>query len=119
VDRCFPRVKTRISSLLAVGHWMGSFPSVRPLLDLGAPRSERMWMPTLVAEALALALACQGDAKGPPVQTNPEVGESRHDSSPPLKDIPPAKRMPGKRVHPVRRIPRPPADGGPPPEEQK
>ncbi|HEY2028129.1 MAG TPA: hypothetical protein VGH20_02880 [Myxococcales bacterium] len=83
-------------------------------------------MPTLAAEALALAIACQGgtppeqtDAGSPPVQTNPEVGESHHDSSPPLTEIPPAKRAPGQRVHPVRRIPRPPADGGQIEEEKK
>lgn len=85
-------------------------------------------MPTLAAEALALAIACQGgptgpseqsDAGAPPVQTNPEVGESQHDTSPPLREIPPAKREPGKRVHPVRRIPRPAQDGGPAAEDEK
>jgi hypothetical protein len=84
-------------------------------------------MPLFAAEALAFVLACQGDPPTPPVpddagtpvQTNPEVGESEHDSSPPLRDIPPAKRAPGKRVHPVRRIPRPPSDAGQPPEENK
>jgi hypothetical protein len=86
-------------------------------------------MPTLAAEALAFAIACQGgpgtppdqnDAGSPPVQTNPEVGESQHDSSPPLRDIPPAKREPGQRVHPLRRIPRPPPpDAGQPEEENK
>ena len=51
------------------------------------------------------------------MQHGPEVSESKHDSSPPLREIPPATRKPGKRVHPVKRIPRPapkpkPEDGG-------
>jgi len=52
------------------------------------------------------------------VQRNPEVGESKHDTSPPLRDLPPLKEAPGPRVHPVLPLPRPkPApDAGPPVE---
>lgn len=50
-----------------------------------------------------------------PVQRGPEVSGAVHDSSPPLREIPPAPSQPGKRVHPVKRIPRPAPkpDGGP------
>lgn len=66
------------------------------------------------------------DAEGsPPVQRGPEVSGSRSDASPPLKDIPPAKRSTKRRVHPVKPLPRPKpiaeeGDGGkapPPPKE--
>jgi hypothetical protein len=69
-----------------------------------------------VAEAVALAMLCQGPDGGtpePPVQRNPEVGEAQHDTSPPLRDIPPAPRKPGYRVHEVKPIPRP----KPPPQD--
>ena len=62
----------------------------------------------LRAAAIAAALHCQvGGPSEPPVQRNPEVGESRHDTSPPLRDLPPAQEQPGKRVHPVLPLPRP------------
>jgi hypothetical protein len=62
---------------------------------------------------LTLAIVAH-DGGEPPVTRNPEVGESRHDISPPLRDIPPAKRRKGHRVHPVNPLPRPkpPPDGG-------
>ncbi len=72
----------------------------------------------LCAPLLASAPADGGGGGEPaPVQHGPEVSESKHDSSPPLREIPPATRKPGKRVHPVKRIPRPapkpkPEDGG-------
>jgi hypothetical protein len=55
---------------------------------------------------LAICLVAQDG--GPPVKRGPDVSESQqHDTSPPLRDIPPAKRKPGKKVHPVKPIPRP------------
>ncbi len=76
-------------------------------------------MPT-AAGMVAIALLCQdggtSEPREPPVQRNPEVGEAQHDSSPPLRDIPPAPHTPGQRVHEVKPIPhrKPPAqeDGG-------
>ena len=64
-----------------------------------------------------LAAADGGGGEPVPVQRGPEVTGSKHDSSQPLREIPPATRKPGKRVHPVKRIPRPapkptPDDGG-------
>ncbi len=71
----------------------------------------------LCAPLLASAPADGGGWEPAPVQRGPEVSESKHDSSPPLREIPAAMRKPGKRVHPVKRIPRPapkpkPEDGG-------
>jgi hypothetical protein len=66
----------------------------------------------MILYAAAIAAALQGQDGGPPappVQRNPEVGESRHDTSPPLRDLPPAQERPGKRVHPVLPLPRPKA----------
>jgi hypothetical protein len=75
----------------------------------------------LAAETLALAVLCQdGGTPDPKVERNPDVGESRHDTSPPLTEIPPVPHPPGKRVHPVLPIPRhqAPPDAGTP-EEKK
>lgn len=68
----------------------------------------------LAPPLLTLAILAQDAGEPPPVTRNPEVGESRHDISPPLRDIPPAKRRKGHRVHPVKPLPRPkpPPDGG-------
>ena len=74
-------------------------------------------MRIVAAQLFSLVLACNdgGAPEQPPVQRNPDVGESKHDSSPPLRDIPPAPHLPGQRVHPVRPVPRPrPADAGEP-----
>jgi hypothetical protein len=69
---------------------------------------------TLLAALLAMSDAGKGTPQEP-VQTGPEVSGSRSDSSPPLREIPPADPQPGQRVHPWRRIPRPhPADAGTP-----
>lgn len=71
-------------------------------------------MRTLVAISLALsATACESDggAAEPPKQA-PDVSGSRSDSSPPLREIPPVKRREGKRVHPVKPLPRPAPDAG-------
>lgn len=61
--------------------------------------------------APALLLGCATDSgtggTGPDVQQGPEVSGSRNDTSPPLRDIPPAKNPPGKRIHEVKPIPRP------------
>ncbi len=70
-------------------------------------------MRKLAALSLALtASACESDAGTPPPekQQGPEVTGSQSDSSPPLRDIPPAKRQEGKRVHPVKPLPRPHSD---------
>jgi hypothetical protein len=69
-------------------------------------------MRTLAAISLALSTtACDGDAGSPPEQKQgPDVSESRSDSSPPLRDIPPAKREEGHKVHSVKPLPRPKAD---------
>jgi hypothetical protein len=69
--------------------------------------------------ALTAAAGADGGPDEPPVQRNPQVGESRHDSSPPLREIPPAPRQPGVRVHEVKPIPRPrpPPDAGTPAPE--
>ena len=65
-------------------------------------------MVTIAAEVLALAVLSQdAGTPEPPVQRDPEVSESRHDSSPPLRDIPPAPQRPGKRIHEVKPLPRP------------
>ncbi|HEY6908516.1 MAG TPA: hypothetical protein VI356_04045 [Myxococcales bacterium] len=68
----------------------------------------------LAPPLLGIAILAQDAGEPPPVDRNPEVGESRHDISPPLRDIPPAKRRKGHRVHPVKPLPRPkpPPDGG-------
>jgi hypothetical protein len=73
-----------------------------------------------------LAIACQdGGSKEPPVQRNPDVSEAQHDTSPPLRDIPPAQRQPGPpRVIPVKPLPRPPPAPAPdagedPPTERR
>ncbi len=77
----------------------------------------------LAAEALAIAVLCQdGGSTEPPVQRNPDVGESRHDTSPPLTQIPLPPRPPGPpRVHPVLPVPRhhPPPDAGKSDQESK
>ena len=39
-----------------------------------------------------------------------KVSGSRSDKSPPLTEIKPAERKPGRRVHPVKPIPRPKPD---------
>ncbi len=49
------------------------------------------------------------------MQRNPEVGTAHNDSSPPLREMPPARRKKGKRVHPVKQIPHP----KPPPEKKQ
>lgn len=76
----------------------------------------------LALSALALLIACNAadggvDDGGPPVQRNPEVtNEERHDTSRPVREIPPQPHPPGHRVHEVKRIPRPPPeapDAGP------
>jgi hypothetical protein len=69
-------------------------------------------MRKLVALSLALtATACDSDGgPTPPEQKGPEVTGSQSDSSPPLREIPPAKRQEGKRVHPVKPLPRPHPD---------
>jgi hypothetical protein len=72
-------------------------------------------MRALAALSLMLsATACNQDGgTPPPEQHGPEVTGSQSDSSPPLRDIPPAKRQEGQRVHPVKPVPRPPpTDGG-------
>jgi hypothetical protein len=54
--------------------------------------------------------APDGGADGQPreeAQTGPEVGGSRSDVSPPLRDLKVPPDPPGHRVHPWRRIPRP------------
>jgi len=38
------------------------------------------------------------------------VTGSQSDTSPPLRDIPPAKRQEEKRIHPVKPLPRPHPD---------
>ena len=79
----------------------------------------RSSIPLLGLALLALpVLACPDGADGgdesPPVQRGPQVGESRHDTSPPLRDIPPVPHPPGQRVHTVKPLPRP--KPAPPPE---
>jgi hypothetical protein len=71
-------------------------------------------MRKVVALSLALtATACETDGGTPPTKVQgPEVTGSQSDSSPPLRDIPPAKRQEGHRVHPVKPLPRPSPDGG-------
>jgi hypothetical protein len=63
----------------------------------------------IAAGVLMLGIACEGPDGGPkepPVQRNPDVSESQHDSSPPLREIPPAPHKPGPpRVIPVKPIP--------------
>ena len=58
------------------------------------------------AVAVLIASGARGDGD-PPVQGNPSVSDSRHDTSPPLRDIPPAERKPGFVIHEVKPIPRP------------
>jgi hypothetical protein len=76
-----------------------------------------------LAALLAMSAASGGGAKGDGadggepdggaeapregVQTGPEVGGSRSDVSPPLRDLKTPPEPPGHRVHPWRRIPRP------------
>jgi hypothetical protein len=69
-------------------------------------------MRTLAAISIVLSTtACDGDAGSPPEQKQgAEVSESRSDSSPPLRDIPPAKRQEGQKVHSVKPLPRPKPD---------
>ncbi|MFT3913771.1 MAG: hypothetical protein QM704_06585 [Anaeromyxobacteraceae bacterium] len=82
-----------------------------------------MWTSLLVA----MALAGDPPADPPdgrtepgteaPVQRGAEVGGSRHDASPPLRELPPAARRKERRVHPVKPLPRPkppPADSDAP-----
>jgi len=57
--------------------------------------------------ALAATACPDGGEEPPPVQRGPEVGGSRHDTSPPLRAIPPVPHPPGNRVHTVKPIPRP------------
>ena len=65
-------------------------------------------IPVAVSTAVAVLVAVGGKgAADPPVQRNPEVSDGRHDTSPPLRDIPPAARKPGHIVHEVKPIPRP------------
>ena len=63
------------------------------------------------------ASACQSDGGSPPeakVERGPEVSGSQSDTSPPLREIPPAERKPGLRVIPVKPLPRKrPPDAGP------
>ena len=73
----------------------------------------------LAARVLAMSCASDGgSAPEPEVKRGPKVDEAQHsDTSPPLRDIPPAKEQPGHRVHEVKPIPRPkpqppPEDGG-------
>ena len=65
----------------------------------------------MVAGPLLVAVLCESDG-GPreQVQRGPEVSGSRSDKSPPLTEIKPAERKPGRRVHPVKPIPRPKPD---------
>jgi hypothetical protein len=72
-------------------------------------------MRKVVALSLALtAVACETDGGTPaPKAQEPEVTGSTHDTSPPLREIPPAKPEDGHRVHPVKPVPRPSPDGGP------
>ena len=72
-------------------------------------------MRKVVALSLALtAAACETDGGTPPPKPQePEVSGSSHDTSPPLREIPPATRQEGHRVHPVKPVPRPSPDGGP------
>ena len=70
---------------------------------------------TMIPAAVLSALLASGlpdagtkEPEQPPVQRGPEVSEGRSGPpSPPLRDIPPARRRPGKRVHRVLPIPRP------------
>ncbi len=71
-------------------------------------------MSAWTASLLAAAALAQ-DGGSPPVQRNPEVGTAHNDSSPPLREMPPARRKKGKRVHPVKPIPHP----KPPPEKKQ
>lgn len=77
-------------------------------------------IPLLGLALLALPLLARPDGtdggeESPPVQRGPQVGGSRSDSSPPLRDIPPVPHPPGHRVHTVKPIPRP-KPKPPPPE---
>jgi hypothetical protein len=67
------------------------------------------WVGLFCAPLCATLFTAAGGGSGEPVpvQREPQVTGSRHDSSKPLRDLPPAERKPGKRVHPVKRIPRP------------
>jgi len=56
----------------------------------------------------------KGQAPAPEVQRGAEVSGSRSDTSPPLRDLPPAPRRPGRRVHPVKPLPRPAPPAGEP-----
>ena len=79
-------------------------------------------IPAAVLSALLASCLPDGgtpEAGQPPVQRGPEVSEGHGGSpSPPLRDLPPATRRPGHRVHRVLPLPRPkpanePKDGGP------
>jgi hypothetical protein len=79
----------------------------------------RRWARLLGSTVLTLcASACQSDGGSPPeprVERGPEVSGSQSDTSPPLREIPPAERKPGPRVIPVKPLPRkrPSPDAGP------
>ena len=69
---------------------------------------------TLVAGPLLVAVLCEADG-GPrePVQRGPEVTGARSDKSPGrLDEMKPAERKPGRRVHPIKPVPRPKTDTG-------
>lgn len=75
-------------------------------------------LPLLGLAVLALPVLAQPDGgeEQPSVQRNPQVGESRSDTSPPLRDIPPVPHQPGQRVHEVKPVPRPKPQPAPPRE---
>jgi hypothetical protein len=83
-------------------------------LTIRAASGDLSRMRKLAALSLALTAtaACESSDGGtpPPEQKGPEVTGSQSDSSPPLRDIPPAKRQDEKRVHPVKPLPRPHPD---------
>jgi hypothetical protein len=83
-------------------------------LDAAPFRDDGWAVRLLTTGLLSLAFCAQDAGEPPPVQKDPEVGESRHDISPPLRDIPPAEPQKGLRVHPVKPVPRPkpPPDAG-------
>jgi hypothetical protein len=70
-------------------------------------------MRSLILLGAALLNAnCQTDG-GEPKKQGAQVSDAKHDSSPPLTEIPPAKEKEGQRVHPVKPLPRPkPQDAG-------
>jgi hypothetical protein len=91
----------------------------RQSIDFGRGGADPQRMRT--AGLLLFAMVCQ-DAGMPdaPVQRNPDVSEAQHDTSPPLREIPPAEHKPGTRVHPVLPVPRPaPEDAGVPEKKDR